>query len=133
MDVLYDKIGKDYSIGRKTDPEIAANIFQYLDEAESIVNIGAGTGSYEPDNKNLIAVEPSEEMIKQRLKSSYPLIREVAGIVPVGIAVQDGNYEDKNLKTGEHITIPALIKFAPEYLKLITSSGALNSHTIPSN
>jgi hypothetical protein len=36
--------------------------------------------------------------------------------VPVGIAVQDGNYEDRNPKTGEAITIPALIKFATRYL-----------------
>jgi hypothetical protein len=53
-----------------------------------------------------------------QLKSSYPLIREAAGIVPVGIAVQDGNYEDKNRKTGERITIPELLKFATEYLNV---------------
>jgi hypothetical protein len=51
-----------------------------------------------------------------QLKSSYPLIREAAGIVPVGIAVQDGNYEDQNPKTGERITIAELLKFATEYL-----------------
>ena len=53
-----------------------------------------------------------------QLKSSYPLIREVAGMVPVGIAVQDGNYEDQDLKTGKRITIPELLKFATEYLKV---------------
>ena len=53
-----------------------------------------------------------------QLKSSYRLIREAAGIVPVGIAVQDGNYEDKNPKTGEHISIPELLKFATEYLNV---------------
>ena len=53
-----------------------------------------------------------------QLKSSYPLIREAAGIVPVGIAVQDGNYEDQNPKTGERITISELLKFATEYLKV---------------
>jgi len=53
-----------------------------------------------------------------QLKSSYPLIREAAGIVPIGIAVQDGNYEDVNPKTGKRITIAELIQFATEYLKV---------------
>jgi len=53
-----------------------------------------------------------------QLKSSYPLIREAAGIVPTGIAVQDGNYEDVDPKTGKRITIAELIQFATEYLKV---------------
>ena len=53
-----------------------------------------------------------------QLKSSYPLIREVAGIVPIGIAVQDGNYEDVDPKTGKRITIAELIQFATDYLKV---------------
>ena len=53
-----------------------------------------------------------------QLKGSYPLIRESAGIVPTGIAVQDGNYEDVNPKTGKRITIAELIKFATEYLQV---------------
>ena len=52
-----------------------------------------------------------------QLGSSYPLIRESAGIVPVGIAVQDGNYDDVNAKTGKRITVPELIAFAATYLK----------------
>jgi hypothetical protein len=51
-------------------------------------------------------------------KSSYPLIREAAGIVPAGIAVQDGNYEDVDPKTGKRITVAELIQFATEYLKV---------------
>lgn len=53
-----------------------------------------------------------------QLKSSYPLIRQAAGIVPIGIAVQDGNYDDINPKTGKRITIAELIKFATEYLQV---------------
>lgn len=53
-----------------------------------------------------------------QLKSSYPLIREAAGIVRTGIAVQDGNYEDVNPKTGKRITIPELIEFATDYLQV---------------
>jgi len=50
------------------------------------------------------------------LKGPYPLIREVASKVPVGIAVQDGNYGDKNPKTGQTASIAELLKFATEYL-----------------
>ena len=53
-----------------------------------------------------------------QLKSSYPLIRDAAGTVPVGIAVQDGNYEDVNPKTGKRITISELLKFATRYLRV---------------
>jgi hypothetical protein len=53
-----------------------------------------------------------------QLKSSYPLIREAAGLVPIGIAVQDGNYEDVDPQTGKRITIAELIQFATEYLKV---------------
>jgi hypothetical protein len=48
----------------------------------------------------------------------YPLIRECAGKVPTGIAVQDGNYEHKNPKTEQPVTISELVGFATEYLKV---------------
>ncbi len=53
-----------------------------------------------------------------QLKSSYPLIREAAGIVPTGIAVQEGNYEDLNPKTGKRVTTTELLEFATEYLRV---------------
>lgn len=53
-----------------------------------------------------------------QLHHSYPLIRASAGIVPTGIAVQDGNYEDADPKTGKRTTISELLKFATEYLKV---------------
>lgn len=53
-----------------------------------------------------------------QLKSSYPFIKEVAGIVPVGIAVQDGNFEDKHPETGKRITLPELLEFATGYLNV---------------
>ena len=52
------------------------------------------------------------------MSHSYPLIRESAGKVPTGIAVQEGNYGDRNPKTGQPVTIPELVKFATEYLKV---------------
>lgn len=53
-----------------------------------------------------------------QLGSSYPLIREVAGRVPIGVAVQDGNLEDINPKSGKRVTISDLLQFAKEYLKV---------------
>ncbi len=52
-----------------------------------------------------------------QLRGPYPLMREVAGIVPIGIAVQDGNFEDLNPATGKRTQISDLINFATEYLK----------------
>ena len=53
---------------------------------------------------------------RAQLKGSYPLIREAAGTVPIGIAVQDGNYDDREPNTEKPITIPELFKFATEEL-----------------
>jgi len=53
-----------------------------------------------------------------QMNHSYPLIRECAGRVPTGIAVQDGNYEHKNPKTAQPVTISELVGFATEYLKV---------------
>ena len=53
-----------------------------------------------------------------QLKSSYPLIREAAGVVPTGIAVQDGNLEDVNPKNGKRVTVDELFGFATDYLKV---------------
>jgi SAM-dependent methyltransferase len=63
----YKIVGKHYSSLRQPDPRIAEVIHSELDDAQSIVNIGAGTGSYEPPDKQIAAVEPSETMIAQRV------------------------------------------------------------------
>jgi hypothetical protein len=64
--VLYDTIGQQYATLRRADPRIASAIESALGNASSVVNVGAGTGSYEPRNRTVIAVEPSEVMIRQR-------------------------------------------------------------------
>jgi len=53
-----------------------------------------------------------------QMQNSYPLIRELAGLVPSGIAVQEGNYEDRNPATGQQVTIPELIEFATGFLQV---------------
>lgn len=53
-----------------------------------------------------------------QMQNSYPLLNRYAGTVPTGIAVQDGNYEHQNPKTGKQVTIGELVSFATEYLKV---------------
>lgn len=67
---LYDTIGSGYATFRRPDPRIAAAISAALGDASSVVNVGAGTGSYEPLDRRVFAVEPSQVMIDQRPSGS---------------------------------------------------------------
>ena len=82
MEPKYDDIGNNYSVTRCTDSKIAKQLYDELYDATRIVNIGAGTGSYEPDNVELVAVEPSSVMIAQRKASSYPVEQAFAEKLP---------------------------------------------------
>jgi len=84
----YDTIGKGYAQRRRTDPRFFAHIVAALGDARSIVNVGAGSGSYEPDDRYLVAVEPSAEMIRQRT-SSAPVVRADATALPFADASFD--------------------------------------------
>ncbi|MCI5106901.1 MAG: class I SAM-dependent methyltransferase [Pseudomonadales bacterium] len=78
----YNQSGKHYNTGRRTDPRIAARLWQQLDLRQSILNIGAGSGSYEPANCSLVAVEPSAIMLAQRSPGSGPAVQAVAEQLP---------------------------------------------------
>jgi len=82
VDALYDHIGINYSVTRCTDPIIAKQLYSELQGATHIVNIGAGTGSYEPDDVELVAVEPSIEMISQRKPNSHRVEKAFAEKLP---------------------------------------------------
>ena len=82
MDAIYDDIGIIYSLTRCTDPKIAKQLYSELQGATRIVNIGAGTGSYEPENVELVAVEPSSKMISQRKIGSHKVERVFAEELP---------------------------------------------------
>ena len=82
MNELYDRIGKFYSSYRRSDPRIAAAIVKALGNARSIVNVGAGAGSYEPKDRDVVAVEPSETMIGQRPIHAAPVVRASAMHLP---------------------------------------------------
>lgn len=83
MTTLYDRIGGSYGVTRKPDPRIAALISDALGDAWSVVNVGAGTGAYEPTDREVLAVEPSETMIAQRPRGSAPVIQASAEKVPL--------------------------------------------------
>lgn len=82
MATLYDNIGINYSVTRCTDPKIAQSLYGELYGATRIVNIGAGTGSYEPENIELVAVEPSSAMISQRSSASHKAVQACAEDLP---------------------------------------------------
>jgi SAM-dependent methyltransferase len=79
---IYDRIGQGYSRNRRPDPRIQKLIAYELGDHRTIVNVGAGTGSYEPEDRFVIAVEPSITMIRQRPEQSAPVIRAVAAHLP---------------------------------------------------
>jgi SAM-dependent methyltransferase len=79
---IYDRIGRRYAQRRRPDPRIAAHLHQALGDARKVVNVGAGSGSYEPANRHVVAVEPSEVMIKQRPRGAAPVVRGVAEALP---------------------------------------------------
>jgi SAM-dependent methyltransferase len=88
MAQLYDDIGRDYGAYRRPDPRIAAVIADALATTATVVNVGAGAGSYEPPDRRLVAVEPSRAMIVQRPPGSAPVVQASATALPF----RDGSF-----------------------------------------
>jgi SAM-dependent methyltransferase len=82
MTARYDAIGTGYSMRRRPDPRIAARIREALGDAATVVNVGAGTGNYEPADRPVIAVEPSPVMVAQRAPDLLPAVLGVAERLP---------------------------------------------------
>jgi SAM-dependent methyltransferase len=81
---LYDTIGATYTVTRRTDPRIAARIWAALGDARTVLNVGAGTGSYEPPDRHVLAVEPSALMRAQRRPDAAPCVAGAAENLPFG-------------------------------------------------
>ena len=79
---LYDTIGAAYTVTRRTEPRIAARIWAALGDARTVLNVGAGTGSYEPPGRDVTAVEPSVLMRAQRPPGAAPRVAAVAERLP---------------------------------------------------
>jgi len=85
----YDVIGTSYTRTRRPDPRIAAKINAALGDAATLVNVGAGTGNYEPEDRVVVAVEPSATMIAQRPPGAAPVLRAFAEALPFA----DGSFD----------------------------------------
>jgi len=79
----YDDIGGGYACTRQEDPRVRDRILRALGAARTIVNVGAGAGSYEPHDRYVLAVEPSDVMAAQRPRDLAPAIRATAGRLPL--------------------------------------------------
>jgi SAM-dependent methyltransferase len=79
----YEQIGLGYARTRREDPRLATRIHAALGEAQTVVNVGAGTGSYEPTDRYVIAIEPSDVMAAQRPAERAPALRAHAGQLPL--------------------------------------------------
>lgn len=91
MDALYDTIGVGYAQLRKPDPRIEQAIHPGLGDAKTTVNVGAGSGSYEPSDKFVVAVELSPTMIGQRPPNIAPAVQASATALPLGDAAFDAS------------------------------------------
>lgn len=89
MSEIYDTIGEGYARRRTPDPRFAALIQDALGDARTVINIGAGAGSYEPTDRIVQAVEPSELMINQRPANAAPCVRARAEALPFAAASYD--------------------------------------------
>ena len=79
---LYDTIGATYTVTRRTEPRIAAQVWAALGDARTVLNVGAGSGSYEPSDRRVTAVEPSAVMRAQRRADAAPCIAANAENLP---------------------------------------------------
>jgi ubiquinone/menaquinone biosynthesis C-methylase UbiE len=80
---LYDQIGGGYAQRRMPDPRIAERIHAKLEGSIVVANVGAGTGSYEPPNSGVIAIEPSMRMIHQRAPGPQRVVQAAAEAIPL--------------------------------------------------
>jgi SAM-dependent methyltransferase len=83
VSTLYDRIGGQYAAFRQPDARIADAVQNALGDSRSVVNVGAGTGSYEPADRRVIAVEPSWKMLKQRRVDAAPVVQGDAAALPL--------------------------------------------------
>ena len=89
MSALYDTIGRSYAVTRGEDPRLRERIRAALGDARTVLNVGAGTGSYEPRDRDVLAVEPSAVMRAQRPPDAAPAIEASADALPFADASFD--------------------------------------------
>ena len=80
---VYDTIGQGYLAHRRAEPRWEAVINEQLGDGRVVVNVGAGTGNYEPVDRAVIAVEPSSVMVEQRPAGAAPAVRASGSALPL--------------------------------------------------
>jgi SAM-dependent methyltransferase len=88
---VYDTIGLDYITHRRPDPRWEALIHEQLGDGRIVVNVGAGTGNYEPAGRDraVMAIEPSSVMVDQRAAGAAPVVRASASALPLASGAAD--------------------------------------------
>jgi len=129
-DLRYDRIGRDYARHRREDPRFAARIHSALAGARTVVNVGAGTGSYEPRDRHVIAIEPSDVMAAQRPPELAPAIRAGAGDLPLrdrsvdaAMAVLTVHHWDRDQERG----VRELRRVARDAVVIVTFDASVSS------
>ena len=89
-DFDYQGYGSTYARIRRADPRIAALLAEALGPARTVLNVGAGTGSYEPADRIVVAVEPAEDMRRRRPAGSAPVVAALADALPFADRSFDG-------------------------------------------
>lgn len=79
----YDTIGHGYAETRREEPRFQRRILAALGDSRTVVNVGAGTGSYEPRDRHVLAIEPSDVMAAQRDRALAPAVRALAERLPL--------------------------------------------------
>jgi SAM-dependent methyltransferase len=103
---LYDTLGATYTVTRRTEPRIAAQLWAALGDARTVLNVGAGTGSYEPPDREVTAVEPSAVMRAQRPPGPARCVAATAESLPFEDQSFDARWLLPRFITGE-IRLPA--------------------------
>jgi SAM-dependent methyltransferase len=105
--VRYEAIGGGYATTSREDPGLRARIHAALGDARTVVNVGAGAGSYEPRDRHVVAIEPSDVMAAQRPPGLAPAIRAFArdlplrdGAVDAAMAILTVHHWDAGLRDG---------------------------------
>src|SRR5437763_494886 len=127
--VDYEQLGASYPRHRRADPRIAARIHAELGPAGTVVNVGAGTGSYEPADRWLLAVEPSAAMRAQRPRDAAPAIAAHAEALPLDEGVEQRIVErlEADLASGAWDAAHGHLRGQPELdgsLRLVVSEPA---------
>lgn len=118
----YDRIGVGYRGIRRTDPVLASRIWAALGDARTILNVGAGTGSYEPSDRWVLAVEPSGVMIAQRPPDAAPVIQVPVEQLPLADQTVDAAMAILTLHHWENVQtgLRELVRVVRDRLVLVT-------------